>query len=379
MYLYKKQERNGGSRMEPVKKYNNWKATLAIAKASFRSILRSPSTVIFSLVFPLVFILVFGFIGNGGISLDVGVTKDCDKQNPIYKALENNSIIHLVTTQTENEMHTELLKGRIDAMINIQKNTNPEFPLYTINLETTKASLDRGAILKSILNNILLNVNSRNNNQIAEVKETTVEGRHYKTIDFILPGQLGFSLLGTGVFATAFLFLSLRITLVIKRYFATPVKKYSIIAGEMISRLIFSLAGALIIICIGHFFFDFTLINGITTVLNMLVISALGLIIFMGFGFVVSGVAKTESSVPPIANLITMPQFLLSGTFFSITAFPVWLQPLCKILPLTYINDALRKIAFEGAGLMDVGHQILIVALWGVGVYALAIKVFKWE
>ena len=99
----------------------------------------------------------------------------------------------------------------------------------------------------------------------------------------------------------------------------------------------------------------------------------------MGFGFAVSGIAKNESAVPPIANIITLPQFLLSGTFFSISAFPDWLQPICKALPLTYLNDAMRKVAFEGASLFSVGNQIGIVALWGVAVYILAVKVFKWE
>jgi ABC-2 type transport system permease protein len=135
----------------------------------------------------------------------------------------------------------------------------------------------------------------------------------------------------------------------------------------------------LIIILIGHYAFSFTLIHGFATVINMLILSMLGLIVFMGFGFAVSGIAKNESAVPPIANIITLPQFLLSGTFFSINAFPSWLQPVCKVLPLTYLNDAMRKVAFEGASLFSVSHQIGIVALWGVAIYLLAVKVFKWE
>jgi ABC-2 type transport system permease protein len=111
----------------------------------------------------------------------------------------------------------------------------------------------------------------------------------------------------------------------------------------------------------------------------MLILSALGLIVFMGFGFVVSGIAKNENAVPPIANIITLPQFLLSGTFFPITAFPEWLQPICKVLPLTYLNDAMRKVAFEGLNLIEVSHQILIVGIWGAVVYLLAFKFFKWE
>jgi ABC-2 type transport system permease protein len=85
------------------------------------------------------------------------------------------------------------------------------------------------------------------------------------------------------------------------------------------------------------------------------------------------------NTVPPLANLITLPQFLLAGTFFSIDVFPKWLQPISRALPLTYLNEALRKIAFEGASLFSLSTEIGILAAWGVFVYILAIKFFKWE
>jgi len=356
--------------------YSNTRATLAIAKASFRSIVRSPSSVVFTLLFPLIFILVFGFIGGSAVSVDVGVVKGSDTQNPVYQALAKSSVIHLINDEPLAQMNSDLLKGHIDAILNITKNNS--MPPFTVNVQYTKASAEKDNILKSVLSNVLFRMDQAYSNsspRIAELKESTVSGREYKTIDFILPGQLGFSLLSTGVFGTAFVFLSLRITLVIKRFFATPVKRYSIVLGEALARITFALIGALFIILIGHF----TLIHGVSTVLQMLILSLVGVIIFMGFGFVVSGIAKNESSVPPIANIITLPQFLLSGTFFSISVFPAWLQPVCKILPLTYLNDAMRKIAFEGASLLDVGHQLLILLIWGIVVYSAAVKLFKWE
>ena len=171
-----------------------------------------------------------------------------------------------------------------------------------------------------------------------------VPGRIYRTIDFILPGQLGFSLLSAGVFGVAFIFFSLRQTLVLKRFFATPIKRSYIVFGEAISRVIFQMTTAVIILLIGHFAFNFTLIYGLITFIELLVLSFIGLAVFMGFGFVVSGLAKSESSIPPFANLFTLPQFLLSGTFFPIDNFPSWLQPICKILPLTHLNDAMRNV-----------------------------------
>lgn len=354
----------------------------AITKASLRSITRSPSAVVFTLAFPLIFIVVFGFMGGGRFSVDVAVKKGCHTENPIYMALQDIDVIRLDTTNESGRLSADLEKGRIDASLMIKDNGVEAMPRYSVFIETTTASPERGNIFKSVLNNVFYALNEALMTDVpalAELKETQVSVRQYKTIDFILPGQLGFSLLSTGVFGTAFVFLSLRQTLVIKRFFATPVKRQFIVLGEALSRLIFALAGALTIILIGHYAFGFTLIYGVTTVLNMLILSALGLIVFMGFGFVVSGIAKNENAVPPIANIITLPQFLLSGTFFPITAFPEWLQPICNVLPLTYLNDAMRKVAFEGMSLFEVNSQILIVGIWGAVIYLLAFKFFKWE
>ena len=103
-------------------------------------------------------------------------------------------------------MNSELEKGRVDAMIGIEKN---EKGVLLINLKTTKASPERGSVFTMMLNEIIDKQNlamTKSEIPVAELKEEVVEGRKFKTIDFILPGQLGFSLLSAGVFGTAFIF-----------------------------------------------------------------------------------------------------------------------------------------------------------------------------
>lgn len=371
--------------------YSQTKAILAIARASLKAILRSPSTVIFSLGFPLVFILVFGFLGSGSsIQLKAGMNSDADTANMVYEAIrqiEALTIVHYPAAKMEEELQ----KGRITAIINISKKSldqivqpdgkNP----WNINLLSSDAVPDQElALLKALIESKIKLLDAAH----FPDKPTTatlgaslqpIKGRVYRTIDFILPGQLGFSLLSAGVFGVAFLFLSLRQTLVLKRYFATPVKRSSILIGEGLSRIFFQLSTAVIILLAGYCFFDFTLVNGWVTFLELLVLSFIGLCVFMGFGFVVSGIARNEATVPPIANIITMPQFLLAGTFFPIETFPTWLQPFCNILPLTHLNDAMRNVAFEGAHLFDCTKQIGILGIWLIITSFVAVKVFRWE
>ncbi len=363
-------------------KYNHLKATLSITKASLQSMLKSPSAIVFSLAFPIIFILVFGFIGGSStMKIDVAFTKNCDTNNPIYQAIQHLDMVKVVSG-TEQEQNEALLKGKIDAIVDLQKNTDSLAMLH-LKIQCSSASIQNGQIFKSMINGVANEINYQQLKGIRRIVniETPppVQARVFQTIDFILPGQIGFSMLSAGVFGAAFVFFSLRQTLVIKRFFATPVSKSSIIIGEMLSRLIFQTTAAAIIILMGRFLFHFTLVHGWLTALQMLFLCAFGLIVFMGFGFIVSGLAKSESAIPPLANIITMPQFLLAGTFFSTDVFPKWLQPISKALPLTYMNEAMRKIAFDGLNLWDVRLQLLIMLAWGVGVYLVAIKTFKWE
>lgn len=369
-------------------KYSQLTAMWAITKGSLRSITRSPSAVIFSFAFPFIFILVFGFIGNNGgrPTYRIVMGKGSDTTNILYAALKNSEAIRMVTYPTDAELKTDMQKGRIAGVVTIVKNDS--VTPYKVSLQTTSASDDQWPQLRAALEGIINKVSNsvyKNRPVYADFKfdpdnkQDRAVVREYKTIDFILPGQLGFSLLSSGVFGVAFMFFNLRSQLVLKRFFATPITRTYIVLGEALSRIIFQMITAVVIIMVGYYFFGFTLVHGVRTLFEMLFLSFIGLVVFMGFGFIVSGLAKNDSSIPPFANLITLPQFLLGGTFFSISAFPKWLQPISKALPLTHLNTAMRSVAFEGQNLWQVKGEIGVLLLWGIGVYIVAVKVFKWE
>lgn len=364
--------------------YSQFRAMLAITRASLKGIFRSPSAVTFSLFFPMIFILVFGFIGGGGgINVRIAFDPKADTSARIYQAIKQSPGIRIVD-KPEKELLEDLEKGRIAAILNIQPSQD-SLSVYKLTFKSSGAVNPQNLeVMRSIFESNVRKADEQKfgkQKTLVEIDKQTemIPGRIYRQIDFILPGQLGFSLMSAGVFGVAFVFFNMRQTLVLKRFFATPIKRTYIVLGEGFARLFFGMITAIVILLVGHFIFHFTLIHGVLTVLEILVLSAIGLLVFLGFGFIVSSVAKNESVIPLMANMFTLPQFLLAGTFFSIDNFPSWLQPLCRILPLTHMNNAMRNIAFEGAHLTDCGLEIGVLVLWGIGVYAVAVKVFKWE
>ena len=56
------------------------------------------------------------------------------------------------------------------------------------------------------------------------------------------------------------------------------------------------------------------------------------------------------------------------------------LQPVIRALPLTALNDALRGVMIDGAGLRAASRgRMAIVCAWGFGSFALALKLFRWQ
>ena len=211
-------------------KYSQVRAMLAITRGSLKAIFRSPSAVIFSFAFPLIFILVFGFIGNSGkISLHVAFSKDTDTTTNMYKAI--SSVDGLIrVNKSDAELQNDLSKGRLASIIQITHTSDPS-PVYSIKLTSSEAVNPSSVqLLRSMIDGVINGMNKKifpGNSTYATITNDVeqVPGRAYRTIDFILPGQLGFSLLSAGVFGVAFIFFSLRQTLVLKRFFATPIKK----------------------------------------------------------------------------------------------------------------------------------------------------------
>lgn len=362
------------------KPYSQFIAFKAVTVAALRAISKSPSSVIFTIAFPLIFIFVFGFIGGGSFSdIKVAFTPGSDTASLLATQMHQQATLKFVPYKDSLDLLKKIEKGKINVLLDLKTNSNKG---YSITLNALPSDLNYSNRLKRELLQIISSQDTIISNRLAHlvnVKQVSIDKKEFKTIDFILPGQLGFALLAASVFGTAFVFFSLRQGLVLKRFFATPVKREIVLLGEGTARMVFQLCGAVLIILIGKYFLDYTLVHGVITIINMLVLSAIGILVFMSFGFIISGLSKTETSIPPLSNILTLPQFLLAGTFFPISDFPKWLQPIARILPLTYLNDALRAVAFDGLSLWGVRFDLLILLIWGIVGYLIAGKLFKWE
>jgi ABC-2 type transport system permease protein len=367
------------------KPYSQSQALWAITRGSFKAIFNQPTAVVFSLLFPIIFILIFGAFGNGGgASYRIAIEPGSDTANLFFAGLKMHPQIRINRYTDTATMNKDLKRGRLTAIISIKKSTDSSQSPYTISTRSTSASGNTFGGLIPALDYIKLKVETNMpGNKIKEYasieKPVITSVTQYRQIDFILPGQLGFSILFSTLFGIAFTFFNLREQLVLKRFYASPVNRINILLGIGMSRLFFQLMNVVVLILFGHFFLNFTLQHGALTFVEMIFVSIVMLFLLMGVGLIFSSIVKNDTSIPLWINLFGFPQMMLSGTFFPIEVFPKWLQQICNVLPLTQFNNAIRKISFEGQSLIECWKELGILAIWIIIIYVVCARVIKWE
>lgn len=365
--------------------YSQRKALLAITRASFKAIFANPSAIIFSILFPIIFVLIFGAFGNGnGTTYRVAVTDDSDTTHPFYLALHSNPAIRLVRYTDSTALNKDLVKGRLTAVIGIYSSTDSAArSSCQVTIRSTTASANTFSGFEQILDYTRLQFESAasgTGGSLVTLQKPDIRSvRKYRPIDFILPGQLGFSILFSTLFGIAFTFYNLREQLVLKRFYASPVNRTSILFGIGVSRLFFQLLSVIVLLLFGHFVLQFTLQHGWLTFAEILIMTLLMLFFLMGVGLIFSSIVRTDTAIPLLINLFGFPQMMLSGTFFPIDVFPKWLQEICNLLPLTQYNDAIRKISFEGMHLTDSIRELGILGAWMALAYIILVRVLRWE
>jgi ABC-type multidrug transport system permease subunit len=195
-------------------------------------------------------------------------------------------------------------------------------------------------------------------------------------VDFLIPGLLGMSLMGGGLWGVGFATVDLRIRKVLKRFLATPMRKSDFLAGIILSRLVFLVPEMVLLMLFARVAFG-VVIQG--SLLAMAVLILLGAFTFAGIGLLVASRARTLETVSGLMNLVMLPMWLLSGVFFSSERFPAVAQPFIKALPLTPLINAMRAVSLEGASLASQWPEVAILTAWAVVSFALALRWFRWN
>jgi ABC-2 type transport system permease protein len=203
---------------------------------------------------------------------------------------------------------------------------------------------------------------------------TQKPGNRY--IDFLIPGIMGLNIMGGGLWGIGFVLVDMRVRKLLKRLLATPMRRTHFLGSVLCARMLFILPEMLLLLLLGKFGFGIPLEGSLITLCVVIVIGAMA---FSGIGLLVACRANKTETVSGLMNLVMLPMWLLSGTFFSSKRFPEITQPLIQALPLTQLNDALREVMLEGASLYSISWRLLILLAYAVICFLVALRFFRWQ
>lgn len=337
---------------------------IQLTLARMREFYREPEALFWVFGFPIVlaFALGIAFRNTGPGALRVAVAPG-PGDSALAVVLDSSPAL-AAAVQPAAEAQAALRTGRI-ALLVVPGDTL----VYRYDSTRTESRLARLEVDET-----LQRARGRRDEAVVRDDRVTEPGSRY--IDFLIPGLLGMNLMGSGMWGVGFSVVQARQKRLLKRLIATPMRRGDYLLSYVLSRLIFLVLEIAALVGFGWVMFDvgvrgsFALLAGLTL---------LGSLSFSAIGMLVASRARTIEAVSGLMNLVMLPMWMLSGTFFSYARFPDAMQPVVRALPLTAVNDALRAVMIDGAGLATVARDVTVVAVWGFLSIAVALKIFRWQ
>lgn len=205
----------------------------------------------------------------------------------------------------------------------------------------------------------------------------TVPGGKIKTSVYYVPG-----IITLGIIGASFVNLVIAVTVqresgVLKRRRATPIAAGSIIAGRAVTAVVTTLLITGVLLGLGWLIYRAHVPSRTAPALVVTVI--LGAVVFCCLGYALSSLIRNDEAAQPITQAVTLPLYFISGVFVPSSILPHWLVDVANIFPVKHLAAALLAAYnpfTRGAGFS--GGDLLVLALWGVGGLAVALRRFSW-
>lgn len=367
------------------KLYTVW----AFARINTRRYFRDRTAIFFTVAFPLIFLFVFGGLfgsSDNSVSFNVALLNQSTTQasQDIAKSLDDGKVLK-VNAEVRNldDAKERMNRGEIDATIVLpqdfgQTKQDQDYPSGQAKILYSQNNAQAAQTLESVLQGQFKTVNAK----IVDTKEpftVTSEQTNDKSLsafDYTFTGLLGFSIIGMGIFGPVNIFPELKKQGILRRFRTTPIRVWQYFLSTMMSQAVIGLFSMAVLFAVAIGIFHLKVVGN---VFEMAIFLVLGIVMILGIGLALGGWAKNERQAAPLSNIVVFPMMFLSGTFFPRFLMPEWLQHVSAFLPLTPVIDGIRLIATEGKHLVDILPQLGLIGLWGIIIYAIAFRVFRWE
>ncbi|MHB9145104.1 MAG: ABC transporter permease [Symbiobacteriia bacterium] len=159
--------------------------------------------------------------------------------------------------------------------------------------------------------------------------------------------------------------------------FMAPVRRLTHLGGTCLFGIVYGVLRTALVLAAVVFFFHLDLARAnLGAAFLVLILSSFS---FMGLGLMAAVLPLMSPERGPQATHIVQALLLLiSGVYYDVAALPHWLQPLAAISPATYALNAARATLLHGAGVSQIGPDLVRVVALGLLMIPLGLATFAW-
>jgi ABC-2 type transport system permease protein len=356
--------------------------------AQFR---RDPRSLALLFIAPLAIIALLGWVLGSAQSTTAHVAVVNESAGPagaavatkLQAALDGQPGIVLDRTVVDDATAQQMLKDKkLDLVVVLP----PDFSLANRTLQLRTLGLNaagEASVIPTVQKALVGAFADAAGAALPTITHSTVYGSPDATqLDSLAPVVVGFFAYFFVFILTGISFLRERVGGTLERLLATPVSRAEIVLGYSLGFGLFATLQVALVLAFVLARLEipalgpvpaFAIGLGVRTIGNPLIAYLLVLVLGLGavsLGIFLSTFARTELQILQFIPIVIVPQGLLSGFFWPIEQLPSLLQPVARILPVTYAIDGLRQVMIAGADLsspqvlLDLGVLVGIAAVF---------------
>jgi len=346
----------------------SWKRMWAMFKARNYEFFRDKAAFGWNFLFPFLIIAGFGIIfgGRDYSGFKVGVFPSPTEKailtdtNLPHKFAETKHL-EFVGFQTLEQGLDKLKHHKIDFLIRLDSASNQYWLLD---------SSPKGYLVERLFQAGLMPESEEYGEKVE------VRGGTTSYIDWLFPGILAMNMMFSALWGVGYIIVRYRKNGVLKRLKATPLTAFEYLTAQALSR-IFLLMFTLVIVWVGSdLLFSFHVAG---SYINLFIVFFFGSLSLTSIGLLLAARGISEEFTSGALNFIAWPMMFLSEVWFSLEGAPQWVKTFSQFLPLTHLLQAARKVMNDGATLVEVSSECLIML--GISLFCLILGavLFSWN
>ena len=333
---------------------------LAMMQKEFRELRRDRRTMAMIVVFPLIMLLIFGYAATFNVDtiptafVGPGAQQAADQVSSA-KGAELFEIV-IVDPSGTSSTAQDLLRDR-NAQVAIATDSQP--PIAYIDGSSIFAAQAANAALGQLGDQVTVEI---------------LYNPDLTTSWVLIPPLIGYILMFIGTVVASIGLVKERENGTLEQLAVMPLSPGSVIFGKVAPYFIIGAIDLAVLTILSMILFDIPFVGSVPLFAAG---AGLFLLVVLGVGVLISTVSRNTGQAIQLAIFFLVPQILLSGMIFPLSAVSWGIRWLAYVFPLTYYTVISQGVVLRGAGIDSLWPQFLVLAAMAVVVFTAAVLRFR--